>query len=120
MQQFEWPDVYRFEGPQAGRNRMIRRWWKRHFHVLVGADVVSEPADFERCSCCGQTYNTRDLQQVLPHFEHQLGLGAEPVTGSLSNESLPSFGNVVPLRRAASRSPGRRIDTPSHGRGRVH
>jgi hypothetical protein len=25
---------------------------------------------------------------VLPHFEHQLGLGAEPVSGSLSNESL--------------------------------
>jgi hypothetical protein len=45
------------------------------------------------------------FQQVLPHFEHQLGLGAEPVTGSLSNESLPSFGNVVPLRRASSRAP---------------
>jgi hypothetical protein len=54
---------------------------------------------------------------VLPHFEHQLGLGAEAVTGSLSNESLPSFGNVVPLRRASKPTARRRIGTPSHGRG---
>jgi hypothetical protein len=43
---------------------------------------------------------------VLPHFEHLLNLGAEPITGSLSNESLPSLGNVVPLRRALGRPPG--------------
>jgi hypothetical protein len=77
------------------------QWWRRHFNSEGGV----EADDFERCSCCGQTYNAGDLQQVLPHFEHQLGLGAEPVTGSLSNESLPSFGNVVPLRRASSRAP---------------
>jgi hypothetical protein len=88
----------------------MRAWWKRHFN--------NEPsADIERCSCCGKTYNTRDLQQVLPHFEHQLGLGTEAVTRSLSNESLPSFGNVVPLRRPLKPAAGRRIDTPSHGRG---
>jgi hypothetical protein len=84
----------------------IRQWWMRHFNSEVGAGIASESGDFERCSCCGQTYDTRDLQQVLPHFEHQLGLGAEPVTGSLSNESSPSFGNVVPLRRGSSRPPG--------------
>ncbi len=62
----------------------IRQWWKRHLNSEAGAEVESGPDDFERCSCCGQTYNTGDLQQVLPHFEHRLGLGAEPVTGSLS------------------------------------
>ncbi len=100
----------------------IRQWWKRGLNSEAGAEVESEPDDFERCSCCDQTYNTRDLQQVLPHFEHQLGLGAEPVTGSLSNKSLPSFGNVVPLRRPLKPTAGRRIDTPTQGRGsgRVH
>jgi hypothetical protein len=88
----------------------MREWWIRQFNSEASADI-------ERCSCCGKTYNTRDLQQVLPHFEHQLGLGAEPVTGSLSNESLPSFGNVVPLRRASKPTARRRIGTPSHGRG---
>ena len=81
------------------------QWLKRHFSSEVRAEMGSEPDGFERCSCCGRTYNTRDLQQVLPHFEHQLGLGAEPVAGSLSNESLPSFGSVVALRRASSRPP---------------
>jgi hypothetical protein len=93
----------------------MRQW--RHFNSEASAVVASESDEFVRCSCCGQTYNTRDLQQVLPHFEHQLGLGAEPVTGSLSNESLPSFGNVVPFRRTSIQPPGRRIDTASHGRG---
>ena len=88
----------------------MREWWIRQFNGEVSADI-------ERCSCCGKTYNTRDLQQVLPHFEHQLGLGAEAVTESLSCESLPSFGNVVPLRRASKPTAKRRIDTPSHGRG---
>jgi hypothetical protein len=88
----------------------MREWWIRQFNSEASADI-------ERCSCCGNTNNTRDLQQVLPHFEHQLGLGAEAVTGSLSNESLPSFGNVVPLRRASKPTARRRIGTPSHGRG---
>ena len=88
----------------------MREWWVRQFNSEASADI-------ERCSGCGKTYNTRDLQQVLPHFEHQLGLGAEPVTGSLSNESSPSFGNVLPLRRGSKSTPGRRVDTPSHGRG---
>jgi len=77
----------------------MREWWIRHFNSEASTDI-------ERCSCCGKIYNTRDLQQVLPHFEHQLGLGAEPVSGSLSNESLPSFGNVVPFRRARKPTAG--------------
>ena len=68
---------------------------------------MSEPGDFERCSCCGQTYNTRDLQQVLPHFEHLLGVDEESVKRSLSNEDLkPPIDNVVPFRRAGMRAVG--------------
>ena len=88
----------------------MRDWWIWHFNSEASADI-------ERCSCCGKTYNTRDLQQVLPHFEHQLGLAAEAVTGSLSNESLPSFGNVVPLRRASTPTAKRHGGAPSYGRG---
>jgi hypothetical protein len=75
-------------------------WWKRHFN--------SEPnADIERCSCCSKTYNTLDLQQVLPHFEHQLGLGAEPVKGPLSDRVLQAPpGNVVPFRRSGKPAAG--------------
>jgi hypothetical protein len=88
----------------------MRQWWIRHFNREASADI-------ERCSCCGQTYNIRDLQQVLPHFEHQLGLSGEAVTGSLSYESLPSFGNVVPLRRASSRPPADASTRHLTGRG---
>lgn len=85
----------------------IRQWWIRYFNSEVGADVASESDDFERCSCCGQTYNTRDLQQVLPHFEHQLGLGAEFIKGPLSDEDLQApLGNVVPFRRAGKPTAG--------------
>jgi hypothetical protein len=88
----------------------MREWWIRQFNCEASADI-------ERCSCCGKTYYTRDLKQVLPHFEHQLGLGVEAVTGALSNESLSSFGNVVPFRRASKPTARRRIDMPSHRRG---
>jgi hypothetical protein len=64
-------------GKRSRRTMQIRQWWKRHFNREVGGDMASESGDFQRCSCCGQTYDTRDLQQVLPHFEHQLGLSAE-------------------------------------------
>jgi hypothetical protein len=84
----------------------MREWWIRHFNSEANADAASESDEFERCSCCGQTYNTRDLQQALPHFEHQLGSGAEPVIGSLSNESLPSFGTWCPSAAPRSRRPG--------------
>ena len=77
----------------------------RHFNSEVGADV--ESGVFERCSCCGQIYYTRDLQQVLPHFEHQLGLSAELAKGPLSDRHLRApFGNVVPFRPARKPPPG--------------
>ena len=85
----------------------IRQWWIRHFNGEVGADRASESGDFERCSCCGQTYDTRDLQQVLPHFEHQLGLSAELMKGPLSDGQLRApFGNVVPFRRVRKPTAG--------------
>ena len=85
----------------------IRQWLKRHFNRVGGADAASAPADFERCSCCGKTYNTRDLQEVLPHFEHQLALFAERVKGPLSDEDLQApSGNVVPFRRAGKPTDG--------------
>jgi len=81
---------------------MIRQWWKWHFNVRVGANVAGEPGDFERCSCCGQTYNTRDLQQVLPHFEHQLGLSVQAPNVSISDEDVQApVRNIVPFRRRA-------------------
>ena len=102
-----------------GRTMTIRQWLKRHFNREAGADAASAsalatrplntaaPADFERCSCCGKTYNTRDLQEVLPHFEHQLALFAERVKGPLSDEDLQApSGNVVPFRRAGKRAAG--------------
>jgi hypothetical protein len=62
--------------------------------------MASESPHFERCSRCGQTYDTRYLEQVLPHFEHQLGLSAELTKGPLSDgQSRAPFGNVVPFRR---------------------
>jgi hypothetical protein len=89
----------------------MREWWIRRFKSEVGAGVASESDDFELCSCCGQTYSTRDLQQVLPHFEHQLGLGAESIKGPLSDGDLQTppgnvLGNVVPFRRAGKPAAG--------------
>ena len=90
-----------------GLTMTIRQWLKRHFNREAGADAASAPADLERCSCCGKTYNIRDLQEVLPHFEHQLGLGAEPVKGPLSARDLQApAGNVVPFRRGEKRAAG--------------
>lgn len=78
----------------------MRQWWRRHFKSEDNAPVAHD--EFGRCSRCGQTYDTRDLHQVLPHFQHQLELGAEVDTTSPSaDERLPSFVKVVPLRRGS-------------------
>ena len=55
---------------------MIREWLKRRFDSTVRSDVRRDSDRFERCPFCGQAFNARDLQQVLPHFEHQLAAGA--------------------------------------------
>ena len=77
---------------------MIRQWWSQLFS-RVGADLRSKPDDFEHCCCCGQAFNTQDLQQVPPHFEHQLGLNARPVKDLMSDDDVqPPLPNVVPFR----------------------
>lgn len=80
----------------------IRQWLKRHFAKGGRAEIGCALDGFARCSSCGRTYDAQDLHEALPHFEHELGLGAEPVVGSQSNERLPTFENVVPLARASS------------------
>ena len=92
---------------------MIREWWKRHFDGAVGADVSIDSNQFERCRCCGQAFNSRDLKQVLPHFEHQLALGAPRIEDSMQNEDLPPRrGNIVPFR---DRSRGQPVPHPFQG-----
>jgi hypothetical protein len=77
-----------------GSLAMIQHWWKRHFDSAARADVL------ERCACCGQPFNARDLEQALPHFEHLLGLGAPRPEALVRHEDLPAqLGNVVPFRR---------------------
>jgi hypothetical protein len=83
----------RDRGPLA----MIRDWWKRRFDSAVRADGL------ERCPCCGQTFNARDVEQALPHFEHLLGLAAPRPEALARHEDVPApAGNVVPFRRRGS------------------
>ena len=63
-------------------------------------DDFRDGDQFERCPCCGQAFNARDLEQVLPHFEHQLAAGAPRPEKLVRHEDLPSAPeNVVPFRR---------------------
>jgi hypothetical protein len=80
---------------------MIRQWWRRHFDSAPRPDGPGDSDRLEHCPCCGQAINPRDLEQVLPHFEHQLALGAAPPEVLLPPEDLPSphRENVVPFRR---------------------
>jgi hypothetical protein len=79
---------------------MIREWLKRHFESALHPDVTRGSEQFERCPCCGQAFNARDLEQVLPHFEHQLAAGAPRPETLVRHEDLPSPAeNVVPFRR---------------------
>ena len=72
---------------------MLRQWWKRHFDSAVRHRV-------EHCPCCGQTFNPGDLEQALPHFEHQLGVGGRRAEAAMRPQDLPSPPeNVVPFRR---------------------
>ena len=79
---------------------MIRKWWKRHFDSAARPGGPGDGDRLERCPCCGQAFNARDLEQVLPHFEHQLAVGA-PRTGTLvrHEDAPPQPENVVPFRR---------------------
>ena len=73
---------------------MIRRWWKRYLYGVGAGHHV------ERCPFCGQTFDIRDLGQVLVHFNHQLAAGTPPAIDLTPEEDKPpSLCNVVPFRR---------------------
>lgn len=79
---------------------MIRQWWKRHFDGAARARGPADSERFERCPCCGQAFNARDLEQVLPHFEHQLAAGAPRPEKMVRHEDVRAHPeNVVPFRR---------------------
>ena len=79
---------------------MIRQWWKRHFAGAARPDGPVDSERFECCPCCGQAFNARVLEQVLPHFEHQLAAGALRAEKLVRHEDvLPHSDNVVPFRR---------------------
>jgi hypothetical protein len=79
---------------------MIREWLKRHFESAVRPAVSRDSVRFERCPCCGQAFNARDLEQVRPHFEHQLAAGAQRPEKLVGHEDRPAHPeNVVPFRR---------------------
>jgi hypothetical protein len=78
---------------------MIRQWWKRHFDGAARAGGPADSERFERCPCCGQAFDASDLEQVLPHFEHQLAAGAPRPEKLLRPEEVPAHAeNVVPFR----------------------
>ena len=83
---------------------MIRQWWKRHFASASRLDDRAGSNRVERCSCCGQAFDVRDLEQVLPHFMHQLAAGGPQPEKLVRQEDLPPQRdpqpeNVVPFRR---------------------
>ena len=73
---------------------MLRRRWKR-FLYGVGAGH-----HLERCPFCGQTFDIRDLGQVLLHRDHLLAPDEPPAIDLTREKDKPSLlGKVVPLRR---------------------
>ena len=82
---------------------MLRDWWKRHFGGAFAAPTTTKPDEVEHCSACGQPFMVRDLNQVLPHFEHQLALATRPMEDPLPDEGLDR--KVVPFRRPGTSSP---------------
>ena len=79
---------------------MIRQWWKRYFDSAARTDGPVDSDRVERCPCCGQTFDGQDLEQVLPHFMHQLAAGAPRPEKLVRQEDLPPQPeNVVPFRR---------------------
>ena len=73
---------------------MMRRWWKQ-FLYGVGAGH-----HLERCLFCGQTFDIRDLGQVLLHRDHLLAADDPPASDqSIKANNPPPPRNVVPFRR---------------------
>jgi hypothetical protein len=79
---------------------MIRQGWKRHFASAARPDGPADSERFACCPCCGQAFNARDLEQVLPHFGHPLAAGAPRAEKLVRHQDvLPHPDNVVPFRR---------------------
>ena len=75
---------------------MIRRWWKRYLYGVFAGH------HFERCPFCGQTFDIRDLGQVLLHRDHLLAPDERPaidLTQLAKKTSRHHSRNVVPFRR---------------------
>jgi len=80
---------------------MIRRWWKRY---LYGGSAGHQ---LERCPFCGQTFDIRDLGQVLLHRDHQLAAGAPPAI-ELTSPGNADGGRGEPARGHHGSQPGDR------------
>jgi hypothetical protein len=65
-------NLYRSRERSDGGAAMIQRWWKR---FLYGAGAGHH---LERCPFCGQTFDIRDIGQVLLHRDHQLADDGPP------------------------------------------
>jgi hypothetical protein len=73
---------------------MIRRWWNRYLHG-VGAGH-----HLERCPFCAQTFDIRDLGQVLLHRDHLLAAGGpHAIEPTPEEDNPPPLRNVAPFRR---------------------
>jgi hypothetical protein len=72
---------------------MIQRWWKR---FLYGAGAGHH---LERCPFCGQTFDIRDLGQVLLHRDHQLADDGPPAFELTPDEGKPASRKVAVTRR---------------------
>jgi hypothetical protein len=72
---------------------MIRKWWKRYLYGLGAAHHL------ESCPFCGQTYDIRDVGQVVVHYNHQVAAGAPPAIDLTPEEDKPpSLRKVVSFR----------------------
>jgi hypothetical protein len=72
---------------------MIQGWWKRFLYVAGASHHL------ERCPFCGQTFDIRDLGQVLLHRDHQLADDGPPSIGPTIKGDNPPLRNVVSFQR---------------------
>jgi hypothetical protein len=87
------------------------KWWKRYLYGVGAGDHDSAEIErfshiaadwldhLERCPFCGQTFDIRDVGQVLLHRNHLFAASGSPAVDPFPEEyKAPSLGNVVPLR----------------------
>ena len=91
---------------------MMRRWWKR-FLYGVGAGH-----HLERCPFCGQTFDIRDLGQVLLHRDHLLAADDPPAIDLIYQSKTTRHRRAMWCRSDAAakvRTSGR-VRTPANTR----